>query len=128
MGLMDFPVLGSADHHMAFAMIGEVGKTIHKGMAKSFFDLCFEWQERALKITHGEVGFSVGRIEHQFHGPKGRRYYRERWQILVDHEFDPKVNLMRDEQGIVYIVGNKKLEFAIIKYNRSRFEDSIEEF
>jgi hypothetical protein len=127
-GLMDFAILGSADHHQAFAMIGEVDKTIHRGMAASFFELCHEWQDRAMALTHGEVGFAVGRIEHWFHGPKNRRYYRERWQILVDHLFDPKKHLMRDSQGIVYIVGNKKLEHAIIKYNRSRFEDDISEF
>lgn len=126
-GLMDFPILGSADHHMGFAMIGEVNKTIHAGMAPAFFELCREWQERAVMITHGQVGFAPGRIEHWFHGPKNRRYYRERWQILVDHKYDPKKHLMRDAQGLVYIVGNKKLEHAIMRYNRSRFEDSIEE-
>jgi hypothetical protein len=128
MGLMDFPILGSADHHMGFAMIGRVKDTIHNGMTPSFFELCYEWQQRALQITNGEVGFSVGRIEHWFHGPKNRRYYRERWQILVENKYDPKVDLRRDDQGIIYLVGKPKLEHAIIKYNRSRLEDSIEEF
>lgn len=126
-GLMDFPILGSADHHMGFAMIGEVDKTIHKGMQPSFFELCREWQQRAQQITHGEVGFSVGRIEHWFHGPKNRRYYRERWQILVDNQFDPKLDLRKDSQGVVTLVGKPRLEHAIIKYNRARLEDSIEE-
>jgi hypothetical protein len=128
MGLMDFPILGSADHHMAFACIGRVNDTIHAGMQPDFFELCREWQERALQITNGEVGFSVGRIEHVFHGPKNRRYYRERWQILVDNKFSPKKDLRRDEQGVVVLVGKPKLEHAIIKYNRARLEDSIEEF
>lgn len=128
MGLMDFPILGSADHHMGFAMIGRVNDTIHRGMTPAFFELCREWQERAMQITNGEVGFSVGRIEHWFHGPKNRRYYRERWQILVDNKFDPKIDLRRSGQGIQYLVGKPKLEHAIIKYNRSRLEDSIEEF
>jgi hypothetical protein len=129
MFLMDFPILGSADHHMAFAMVGEVDKTIHRGMQPSFFELCREWQQRALQITHSTlVGFSVGRIEHWFHGPKNRRYYRERWQILVDNQFDPKIDLRRDGQGIVTLVGKPKLEHALIKYNRARLEDSIEEF
>lgn len=127
-GLMDFPILGSADHHMAFAMIGRVKDTIHRGMSPNFFELCYEFQQRAMQITNGEVGFSVGRIEHMFHGPKNRRYYRERWQILIDNKFDPKVDLRRDGQGIQYLVGKPKLEHAIIKYNRSRLEDSIEEF
>jgi hypothetical protein len=127
LGLMDFPILGSADHHMGFAMTGEVDKTIHLGMQPSFFELCREWQQRALQVTQGEVGFSVGRIEHWFHGPKNRRYYRERWQILVDNKFDPKIDLRKDSQGVITLVGKPRLEHAIIKYNRARLEDSIEE-
>lgn len=126
--LMNFPILGSADHHMAFACTGEVDKTIHAGMQPSFFELCREWQQRAVQITQTEVGFSVGRIEHWFHGPKNRRYYRERWQILVDNKFDPKLDLRKDSQGVVTLVGKPRLEHAIIKYNRARLEDSIEEF
>lgn len=126
-GLADFCILGSADHHMAWAMVGQVDSSIHRKMAPSFFRRLHEWQQRAMRITHGDVGFTVGRIEHNFHGPKGRRYYRERWQILVDHGFDPDADLMRDAQGCHYIVGKPGLEAAIRKYNRSRHEDSIEE-
>lgn len=126
--LMWFAILGSADHHQAFAMIGQVNDTIHRGMSPAFFELCREWQDRAMMITHGEVGFSVGRIEHAFHGPKNRRYYRERWQILVDNDFDPKKDLRTDSQGLVMLVGKHRLEHAIIKYNRARFEDDISEF
>ena len=126
--LMDFPILGSADHHMGFAMTGEVDLTIHNGMSASFFRLCREWQERALKITHGEVGFTTGRIEHMFHGPKNRRYYRERWQILIDNHYDPDKDLIRDSQGLVTLVGKPKLEQAIRLYNRSRSEDDVSEF
>lgn len=126
-GLIDFCVLGSADHHMALACVGECERTIHTKMIGPFYQRLLDWQARALKITHGEVGCVEGRIEHQFHGPKGRRYYRERWQILVDHGFNPDTDLMRDEQGCIYIVGKPKLEAALRKYNRSRHEDSIEE-
>jgi len=126
-GLPDFCILGSADHHAAWAMIGDVDSTIHGGMSPAFFRRLREWQARAVRVTHGEVGFTVGRIEHAFHGPKGRRYYRERWQILVDHGFDPDADLMKDAQGVVHIVGKPALEAAIRKYNRSRHEDSIEE-
>ena len=75
-GLVDFAILGSADHHMGFAMIGEVEDTIHGKMGKNFFRRLQEWQRRAMRVTHGEVGFVSGRIEHMFHGPKKRRYYR----------------------------------------------------
>lgn len=126
-GLMDFPILGSADHHMAFAMIGEVKNTIHKGMSPAFFRKCLEWQKRAVHVTHKEVGFVQGRIEHMFHGPKARRYYRERWQIVIAHAFDPDFDLTYDEAGVLQLIGKPSFEQAIRMYNRSRFEDSIEE-
>ena len=126
-GLVDFCVLGSADHHMALGMVGETERTIHTKMITPFRRRLLEWQARAVRMTHGEVGFSEGRIEHHFHGPKKRRYYKERWQILVDHGFDPDTDLMKDAQGVIKIVGKPALESAIRKYNRSRLEDSIEE-
>lgn len=125
--MMNWAILGSADHHMAFACIGETKDTIHRMMHPSFFRKCYEWQSRALMVTHGEVGFTVGRIEHAFHGPKARRYYRERWQILVEHKYDPDKMLMNDCQGITLLVGNHRLEQAIRMYNRSRMEDDISE-
>ena len=126
-GLLDFCILGSADHHMAWSMIGHADATIHRGMSPAFFRRVHEWQDRARRITHDEVGFTVGSIDHSFHGPKGRRKYRERWQVLVDHGFDPDKDLMRDAQGCYYIVGKPELEASIRKYNRARHEDSIEE-
>jgi hypothetical protein len=126
-GLLDFCILGSADHHMAWAMIGDTDGTIHRKMSPSFFAKVRDWQERAMRVTQGQIGFTPGRIEHAFHGPKKRRYYRERWQILVDHGFDPVRDLMYDEQGLVQLVGKPALEQALRVYNRSRFEDSIEE-
>jgi hypothetical protein len=125
-GLMDFCILGSADHHMAWAMIGDVAATIHGGLPASFFRLCREWQSRAMRITQGQVGFTPGRIEHSFHGSKAKRYYRERWQILIDNHFDPDRDLMYDAQGVLQLVGNPALEQAIRLYNRSRAEDSTE--
>lgn len=125
--LMDIGILGSGDHHMAFAMIGEVKDTVHKKMSGSFLRRCNEWQDRAMRITHGEVGFTNGRIEHQFHGPKKRRKYRERWQILIDNKFDPDLDLMYDSQGLLNLVGKPALLQDIHLYNVQRLEDSIEE-
>lgn len=125
-GLMDFCVLGSGDHHMGWATIGDVDSTIHQKMLPSFFARCRDWQRRALMVSHKEIGFVNGRIEHHFHGSKTKRQYRERWQILIDHKFDPDKHLMYDEDGLVQLVGKPELEKEIRKYNRDRSEDSID--
>jgi len=126
-GLMDFCLLGSADWHMAWACIGDVDATLYTGIGPIYNEKCREWQGGAVKTSRREVGFVPTRIEHWFHGPKGRRYYKERNKILIDCKYDPIKNLMYDEQGVIHIVNNDCLEKAIRKYNRSRFEDSIEE-
>lgn len=126
-GLLDHCILGSADNHMGRACIGETHKTIHGKMHPNFHKRALEWQERALVLTHGQLGYARGRIEHAFHGPKAKRYYNTRWQILIDHQFDPATDIMHDEQGLVQLVGKPALEQAVRQYNRSRSEDSIEE-
>ncbi len=126
-GLMDFAILGSADHHMAWASIGGVQNSVHKKMNPNFGRLCQDWQERSLRLTHGHLSYVPGRIEHRFHGPKARRYYRDRWQIFIKHNFDPIRDLQRDEQGLYYIAGKPGLQEDIRQYMRARHEDSIEE-
>ena len=124
-GLMDFCILGSADHHMAFACINEVKDTIHGKMGFEFHRRCLEWQTKAYRITMGEVGYVEGMIKHHFHGSKKKRYYRERWQILFG--YDPAKHLMYDEQGLIQLVNMPRLEHDILQYNRSRHEDSVDE-
>lgn len=126
-GLMDFPILGSADHHMAWAMIGQVHRSVHQKMPEAFKRRCREWQERAYRETAGNVACVPGLVEHRFHGPKGRRYYRERWDIFVKHGFDPDHDLRRDAQGLYFLAGKPALQEDIRRYMRSRHEDSTEE-
>jgi hypothetical protein len=126
-GLPDFCILGSADSHAAWAAIGDAKPTIHGRMSHSYFRRIHEWQIRAMRITHGHVGFVPGRIEHSWHGSKKQRQYRERWQILVDHGYCPDMDLMYDEQGLVKLTGKHGLEAAIHQYNVSRQEDSVDE-
>jgi len=126
-GLFEIAILGSGDAHMAWASIGRFETSLHGGMSAGFKRAAQDWQTRAMRFGHGEVGFSRGRIEHSFHGPKVRRAYRERWQILVDHAFDPFVDLRYDAQGVLQLVGKPKLEKEIRAYNRARSEDSIDE-
>lgn len=126
-GLMEFPILGSGDHHMAWASIGQVEKSVHQKMSYSFKNLCFDWQRNAMRITHGHLGHIKGLITHHWHGSKKKRFYRERWQILVEHKFDPIQDLRYDHQGLPYIYGKPHLEEEIRGYFRSRNEDGIDE-
>lgn len=125
-GLLDFCILGSADHHMAWACINQSNTTIHNKMGSGYHRKIHEWELRAIRMTHGQVGYVPGRIEHMWHGSKVNRKYRERWQILIDNKFDPDHDLMYDPQGLIKLIGKPKLEHDIHQYNVERREDSID--
>lgn len=126
-GLMCFPILGSADHHMGWAFLGEVGQSLPDKISHGYKRRCHEWDRHITRVTHRQVGFVQGRIEHHFHGPKKRRYYKERWQILIENHYDPDTDLAFDQAGLTYIIGKPKLKHEIHKYFKSRDEDSIDE-
>ena len=127
-GLIDFCILGSCDHHTAFALINEVDKTIHNGMTKDFFRGWDDWEFKAYRHTNGQLGYVPGFITHSFHGKKVNRQYRERWQILIEDNFDPLTNLCHDTQGLIKVIGNPKLLEDCRTYMRERQEDSIDEY
>lgn len=127
-GLIDFAILGSADHHMALGCRGYYSHSVHSMVKGPFLHGCHAWQTRAVQMTHGVVGCVPGNIRHYFHGPMERRDYVGRWKILIKHGYDPVVDLRHDAQGLIQIVGKPMLEHDVRMYNRRRFEDSIEEY
>lgn len=126
-GLIDWCLVGSADHHMAWGMINRIHHSVHQGMTDNFKRLAGEWARQAYRITHGNLGFVNTHIEHKFHGSKRKRQYRERWQMFIEHKFDPTKDIMWDEQGLPFIINKPALEEDIRKYNRFRNEDSTDE-
>lgn len=126
--LIDFCLIGSADHHMSWSCIGMAKDTIHGSMSKGYFDSIYEWQRKAQFACGGRVGYSHGTIEHNFHGGARGRNYTGRWKILVDHKYDPKTDIAYDAQGAIYLIGNNgnALEGELIGYNRARNEDGLD--
>jgi hypothetical protein len=125
-GLVDFAILGAGDWHMAYAAIGEGGKSLNRSINGGYRRRIEEWQNRAIQLTHGEVGCSYGHIEHNFHGGRPNRKYESRWQALTRFGFDPDTDLIWDDAGLVRLRGNKPLlEIAIREYNRARMEDDL---
>jgi hypothetical protein len=81
-----------------------------------------EYQE---KVKNLRFGYVPGLIRHYFHGSKKNRKYSERWQILVDHNFDPLSHLVYDKIGILVPSKecSKELLNDILTYFSERNED-----
>ena len=126
-GLIDFCIVGAGDHHMAWACLGQVKETIHQGVNDGYFSACYDWQDKAKRACAGIVGFTPGRLEHNFHGEKERRKYWGRWDIIIDNDLNPKRDLAYDSQGVVILSGANKyqIEQDVMIYNRERREDGI---
>jgi hypothetical protein len=126
-GLMDFPILGSGDHHMSLAFIGLVNKYINSKLHPHYKLLCNIFQERCEKFIRRNIGFVHGTILHYFHGNKADRRYQDRWKILTDNQFDPLRDIIKDSQGLWKLEGSKlKLRDDIMMYFRQRNEDSVD--
>jgi hypothetical protein len=124
-GLGDIAILGSADHHMAYALVGEIDKSIYRMLAPSYKTYWQQWQARAEQFVRRNVGYMPGTLIHNWHGSKQNRRYVDRWQILNRWQFDWHTDIRHDSQGVWAWSGNKPgLEADVRHYFSLRDEDS----
>lgn len=126
-GLMDFAILGSADHHMAWALLGKVFEYAPDTMSAGYRRALEVWQDRALKHVKMDIGFMPGTMFHHWHGRKKDRRYVERWDVLLKHGYDPDFDIKDDWQGLKQLSAlGERMNNDIRRYFRQRSEDSVE--
>ncbi len=126
-GLIDFAILGAADHHMALALIGKHEYAIPKTLHKKYKKMLYKYQERCRKTIKKDVGYVPGTLLHYWHGKIANRKYGERWTILIKNEYNPCKDIKYDSQGVIVFATNKiGLRDEIREYFRQRNEDDVE--
>lgn len=126
-GLMDFAILGAADHHMALALVGSVHQSRPGTISESYKRKLTQWQDRVERTIQRNVGFVKGTIIHGWHGSFKDRKYRERWDILISCAYDPDADIKRDWQGLYTFDKVKpKLRDLLKQYFLQRNEDSTD--
>ncbi len=129
-GLIDFCILGAGDWYMAHGLIGLMDQAKAEYAGGAYQRKLFEWQVKALRWLHRDVGYVPGMVYHDFHGKKKNRFYGSRGKILHDCKYDPSTDIKYDCQGLVqletYDDRQIKLRDLIRGYFRSRSEDSID--
>jgi hypothetical protein len=124
-GLIEGAILGAADHHMAWAAIGQAEFSIPKNIHPNYRKMVLDWQARCERTLQRNLGHVEGTLKHFWHGPKAKRRYRERWQILQQHQYDPEVDIYRNEQGLIELGAHKPgFKRDMQEYFRARAEDS----
>jgi hypothetical protein len=128
-GLFDVAVVGEADYIMAKSLVGEGLDVLYPGVSPGYVRAVLDWQERAIQLR-ANLGCVPGLVLHHWHGKKANRQYWDRCKILTDTQFDPRVDLKRDWQGVYQLAdhGDHRsilLRDAIRAYFRARNEDDI---
>ena len=126
-GLIDWTLLGAADHIMALALIGRVDQSMASGLHQNYYAMAHRWQYLAEQQLKRDIGFVPGTVFHQWHGKKADRGYVDRWKILQRHGYDPASDIMRDCKRVLRLAGNKPgLRDDLRRYFLARNEDSEE--
>ena len=120
--LLDWAILGSADRHMALAWIGRVENSRPGNVHPNYNRLLLEFQTKCKNFRLGNID---GTILHEWHGRLEDRKYRERWEILTKHQFDPLKDLSLTKEGLIQLAGDGlRLQKDLDEYFLGRKEDS----
>jgi hypothetical protein len=120
--LLDWAILGSADRHMALAWIGRVESSRPGNIHPTYIHLLLEFQAKCKGFRLGNID---GTILHEWHGRLEDRKYKERWDILTRHNFDPLKDIGLTTEGLIQLVGNgTRMQVDLDSYFLGRKEDS----
>jgi hypothetical protein len=117
--LLDWAILGSGDRHMAMAWIGRVLDSCPGTIHMNYKIMLMEYQ---YKCQNFKVSYVPGTILHHWHGRFEDRKYRERWDVLVRHAFDPIADVT---MSLRLTPAGKRMEKDLKAYFEGRREDSI---
>ena len=120
-GLIDWAILGSADRHMAMALIGKAQDSAPGNVHKNYSKLLLDFQNR---VRHLKLSWVDGTIVHHWHGSLENRRYRERWDILTKLKYDPFSDVGLTCSGVVQLTeSGERLRKPIEEYFLARAED-----
>ena len=117
--LLDWAILGSGDRHMAMAWIGRVLDSCPGNIHMSYKVMLMEYQ---YKCQNFKVSYVPGTILHHWHGRFEDRKYKERWNVLVQHAFNPIEDIT---MSLRLTPSGKRMEKDLKDYFEGRREDSV---
>jgi hypothetical protein len=117
--LLDWAILGSGDRHMAMAWVGRVLDSCPGNIHMNYKIMLMEYQHKCQKF---KLSYVPGTILHHWHGRFEDRKYKERWDVLVRHAFDPIADVT---MSLRLTPTGKRMEKDLKAYFEGRREDSV---
>ena len=128
-GLIDFAILGAADHHMALALVGHVDLSRPGNINEAYKRKLRLWQDRVERpgAIQRNIGFTSGSLIHSWHGRFQDRKYVERWAILSQCDYNPDTDIKVDWQGLYqFDMPKHRLRDLLRMYFLERNEDTTD--
>ena len=117
--LLDWAILGSGDRHMAMSWIGRVLDSCPGNIHMNYKIMLMEYQH---KCQNFKLSYVPGTILHHWHGRFEDRKYKERWEVLVRHAFDPITDVT---MSLRLTPSGKRMEKDLKAYFEGRKEDFV---
>jgi hypothetical protein len=121
-GLYEVSILGSGDHNMSLAFIGNGVKSLNGLTTDDYKKSIKEFEKKVINLR---LGYIPGVIRHYYHGSKKDRKYSERWKILVDRAYCPSLHITKNKDGLLVPTKECPQELLddILIYFKERNED-----
>lgn len=126
-GLLDCCILGAGDWYMAHALVGRLDAiSMRSQFTPAYRRRMLDWAQRAKAIKRN-VGVVDGLALHYWHGPKAKRGYKTRDQVLVDARYDPDKHVMCDAQGLYQLRDDAPCAIELRDWLRGYFSQRDED-
>jgi hypothetical protein len=121
-GLYDKGIIGSGDYILTQGILKHIACA-----DKSLTGFNKDITEYVDNLNNVIVGYVPNNIRHHYHGSKVNRKYIERNEILVKYNYDPKIHITYDKDGIIIPTEYMSEDFIndIKLYFSQRNEDDI---
>lgn len=88
----------------------------------SYVDWCKRWS----KAVNGSVGYSYTSLQTMYHGSIRNKKYTNRYDILVEHEYDPATDIRYNDDGCIeWNTDKEEFHKHVTAYFQSRDEDDF---
>ncbi len=97
--IYDYWITGSSDIATVIGMVGMFDIPWFDMATKPMMDHYLKWAKPFHSDVQSSLGWIEATIDHLWHGNLSNRNYRQRWEILQRHNFDPAKDMTIGDNG-----------------------------